>query len=110
MSELENNQATGEQVQTLPVLPLKNTLLFPQLVLPLAVGRPSSVKAVEAVLATEDKEVILVAQREPTVENPGQGDLYTIGTRAVVRKMNRQPDGSMELLVLGMERVVLLKL
>ena len=91
-------------VRVLPVLPLKNTILFPGLLLPLSVGRESSLAAVEAALKTEEKEVILVAQRDPHVDAPQQDDLYTIGTKAVIRKSARQSDEMMEILVLGTER------
>ena len=95
---------------TLPALPLKNTILFPGLLLPLSVGRESSLKAVQGALNTEEKEIILIAQRDPQVDNPEQDDLYTIGTKAVIRKSSRLNDGVMEILVLGVERVVLVKL
>ncbi|HZU27921.1 MAG TPA: endopeptidase La [Bryobacteraceae bacterium] len=94
----------------LPVLPLKNTVLFPYLLMPLSVGRASSVAAVEAALATEEKEVLLFAQKDASVETPGQDDLYLVGTRALIRKMNRPNEGVLELLVLGMERVALIRL
>ena len=96
--------------QTLPALPLKNTILFPGLLLPLSVGRESSLKAVQGALNTEAKEIILIAQRDPQIENPEQDDLYTIGTKAVIRKSSRLNDGVMEILVLGVERVVVVKL
>ncbi len=96
--------------QALPALPLKNTILFPGLLLPLSVGRESSLRAVEAALKTEEKEIILIAQRDPQVDVPQQDDLYTIGTKAVIRKSSRPNDGAMEILVLGMERVVVVKL
>jgi ATP-dependent Lon protease len=96
--------------QTLPALPLKNTILFPGLLLPLSVGRESSLKAVQAALNTEEKEIVLIAQRDPQVDNPDQDDLYTIGTKAVIRKSSRLNDGVMEILVLGVERVVVVKL
>lgn len=96
-------------VRVLPLLPLKNTLLFPQLMLPLNVGRGSSVAAVEAALATEEKEIIVAAQKDASVESPSYNDMYTVGTKAVVRKMSRSPQGPMELLVAGVERVVILK-
>jgi ATP-dependent Lon protease len=97
-------------VQILPVLPLKNTILFPGLLLPLSVGRESSLAAVEAALKTEEKEVILVAQRDPHVDVPQQDDLYTIGTKAVIRKSSRQGEEMLEILVLGTERVVIVKI
>jgi ATP-dependent Lon protease len=74
------------------------------------VGRESSLKAVQGALKTEEKEIILIAQREPHIDNPEQDDLYTIGTKAVIRKSSRVNDGVMEILVLGVERVVVVKL
>src|SRR5216684_2012916 len=97
-------------VQTLPVLPLKNTVLFPYLLMPLSVGRAASMAAVEAALATESKEIVVFAQRNSNVESPGVDDLYPIGTKAMIRKMSRPNDDTVELLVLGMERVALIKM
>jgi ATP-dependent Lon protease len=101
---------TNPEFQSLPALPLKNTVLFPGLLLPLSVGRESSMAAVQAALNTEEKEIILIAQRDAQVDNPQQDDLYTIGTKAVIRKSSRPNDGVMEILVLGSERVVVVKL
>src|SRR3954451_11113670 len=95
-------------VRVLPVLPLKNALLFPNLLMPLSVGRPASLAAVEAALVTEEKEIVVVAQRESTVDIPGMKDLFTIGTKAVIRKMTRPSEDLVEVLVLGVERVVIL--
>ncbi|HZV04918.1 MAG TPA: endopeptidase La [Gemmataceae bacterium] len=97
-----------ENVVVLPVLPLKNTVLFPNLFMPLAVGRPNSLAAVEAVLATEEKSFVVAAQKDGNNEQPGLDDLYTIGTRAVIKKMARG-EGVIELIVQGVERVTLLK-
>ncbi|HEY3458360.1 MAG TPA: endopeptidase La [Bryobacteraceae bacterium] len=101
---------TNSEFQSLPTLPLKNTVLFPGLLLPLSVGRESSIAAVQAALNTEEKEIILIAQRDAQVDNPQQDDLYTIGTKAVIRKSSRPSDGVLEILVLGVERVVVVKL
>ena len=100
----------NKDFQVLPALPLKNTILFPGLLLPLSVGRENSLQAVEAALKTEEKEILLIAQRDAQVEAPQQDDLYTIGTKAVIRKSSRQGEGMMEILVLGVERVVVVKL
>lgn len=97
-------------VYTLPVLPLKSAVLFPYLLMPLSAGRPSSIAAVEAALATESKEILVFTQRDPELELPGKEDLYAIGTKAVIRKMNRSAEGHLELMVLGTDRVALLKL
>jgi ATP-dependent Lon protease len=99
-----------EAVQVLPLLPLKNTVLFPYLLMPLSVGRSSSLAAVQAALSTEEKEIVLVAQKDATVESPKQEDLYSVGTKAVIRKMSRPNDNTMEVLVMGIERVVIVKL
>ena len=97
-------------VYELPVLPLKNAVLFPYLLMPLSAGRVGSIAAVEAALATESKEVLVFTQRDGDVDSPLQGDLYPIGTKAVIRKMSRSGEGHLELLVLGMERVAMVKL
>jgi ATP-dependent Lon protease len=77
--------------------------------MPLSVGRASSLAAVEAALKTEEKELVLFTQKDAGVEVPTQDDLYPIGTKAIVRKVNRQDD-SVELLVLGTERVALIRI
>src|SRR5947209_12151947 len=100
----------NDNIQTLPLVPLKNSVLFPNLLMPLSVGRPASLAAVEAALATEEKEIVVVAQRDPSVDEPRHEDLYAIGTKAVIRKMSRPSGELMEVLVIGMERVVILKL
>jgi ATP-dependent Lon protease len=97
-----------DNVAVLPVLPLKNTVLFPHLFMPLAVGRPNSMAAIEAVLSTEEKSFVVAAQRDGSNEQPGLDDLYSIGTRAVIKKMARG-EGVIELIVQGVERVSLLK-
>src|SRR5712671_4362137 len=98
-----------QNVRVLPILPLKNALLFPGLLMPLSVGRSSSLAAVQAALATEDKELILVAQKDPSVDTPQQDDLYRVGTRAVIRRMSKPSESMVEVLVMGMERVTVLK-
>jgi ATP-dependent Lon protease len=89
----------------LPLLPLKNTVLFPYLFIPLSVGRPQSVAAVEAALATEEKTFLVAAQLDAANEAPGLTDLYQVGTRAVIKKMARGEGGVIELIVQGVERV-----
>src|SRR5947209_9877213 len=97
-----------EAVTVLPVLPLKNTVLFPNLFMPLSVGRPASLAAIEAVLGTEEKTFVVAAQRDASNEQPGFDDLYHIGTRAAVKRMARG-EGVIELIVQGVERVTLLR-
>lgn len=96
---------TESQVLTvLPVLPVKNTVLFPGLYLPLSVGRPASVAAVDAAVAGEEKTLLVVAQRDANGDRFNQDDLYPVGTRAVIRKMARGQE-AVELLVQGQERI-----
>src|ERR1700678_1597818 len=99
----------SEQIQfsTLPLLPLKNSVLFPGLMMPLSVGRAGSIGAVEKALSTEDKEIIVVAQRDPAFDSPGAEDLFTLGTRAVIKKVARPNTAQIDVLVLGIERVVI---
>jgi ATP-dependent Lon protease len=98
-----------ESLASLPVLPLKNTVLFPYLFLPLSAGRPASLAAAEAALVGEDKTFVALAQRDPQAEAPAEDELYTIGTRAVIKKMARSAAG-LELLVQGVERVALVRI
>jgi ATP-dependent Lon protease len=92
----------------LPLLPLRNTVLFPGLFIPLSVGRPGSVAAVEAALATEDKTFLVSAQKDASDESPSLEGLYPIGVRAAIKKMARNGD-TIELIVQGVERVELLE-
>ena len=96
-------------IRELPLLPLKNSVLFPGLLMPLAVGRPGSRAAIENALKTEEKEVVIVAQRDPSIDAPGTADLFTIGTLASIRKVSRSKD-QMEVLAYGVERVVIVKI
>jgi ATP-dependent Lon protease len=94
---------------TLPVLPIKRTVLFPGVLMPVTVGRDRSVAAVNAALKTEEKTILVVAQRDPGKENPGLDDLYTIGTKAIVKQVGRTEDGTIQAVLQGLERVALLK-
>ena len=87
-----------------PVLPLKATVIFPLQASPLVVGRPASVAAVQAALATEDKTLIVVAQQDSDLANPQLNDLYSIGTKAVIKRMI-PADDVLQIVVQGIERV-----
>jgi ATP-dependent Lon protease len=99
-----------EQLRTLPLLPLKNSVLFPSVLMPLTVGRPLSVAAIEAALAREDKELIVAAQRDPSMDAPGPHDFVSLVTTAVIKRMARRPDGAVDVMVQGIERAVLIKI
>jgi ATP-dependent Lon protease len=96
------NKETNEQ-KALPVLPVRDTVLFPHAVLPLTVGRESSVQLINSL--GEDKTIIVVAQREARVDSPQPSDLYTVGTSAVVHKVVKMPNQSLFVFAEGLERV-----
>jgi len=109
MNDTPMTPTPGTTPVILPVLPLKNTVLFPYLFMPLSVGRPASMAAVEAAVASEEKTLVVVAQRNPEAEELTADQLYTVGVKAVIRKLART-GGGVELLVQGLERISLLKL
>jgi ATP-dependent Lon protease len=88
----------------LPVLPVKNTVLFPFIHMPFSVGRPTSLAAVEAALATEGKEILVVCQRDTSEEAPTKDDLYPVGVKAIIKKVMRGDD-VLQIIVLGKQRV-----
>ena len=87
----------------LPVLPLKDVVVFPYIILPLSVSREKSINAVDAALA-EQRIIMLVAQRNAQIETPRQDDLYPVGTVAAIMRMLKLPDGRTRLLVQGVTR------
>ena len=91
---------------TLPVLPLRDIVVFPHMIVPLFVGREKSIRALEAVMA-EDKQIILVTQKEADTEDPDADGLYTIGTVGSILQLLKLPDGAVKVLVEGGERVVI---
>ena len=88
----------------LPLLPVRDTVVFPRMLTPLFVGRDRSVLALEAALA-EKSQLVVVTQRDPDLEDPQADDLYTIGTEVIVGRMLRMPDGSTNILAQGHQRV-----
>ncbi len=110
MSELnfeEPFEPTDVEIpSTLPVLPLKETVIFPQSVSPLAIGQERSIKLVDDVVAGE-RVLALVTVKNPDIEQPGWDDLHEVGTAAIVHKMIRVPDGTLRILVQGVGRIKL---
>jgi len=88
----------------LPLIPLRNSVLYPMLTMPFSIGRPASAAAVEAALATEDKLVVVVAQRDPDTDEPGLADLHAVGTKAVLRHVSRG-ENTVQVILQGIERV-----
>jgi ATP-dependent Lon protease len=91
----------------LPILPVRDTVLFPHAVLPLTVGRESSVQLINSL--GEDKTIVVVAQREARIDAPQPSDLYTVGTLAVVHKVVKMPNQSLFVFAEGLERVRLVE-
>ncbi|WBX83139.1 endopeptidase La [Sphingosinicella microcystinivorans] len=89
--------------ETYPVLPLRDIVVFPQMIVPLFVGREKSVAALEAVM-TANKNVLLLSQRDPAEEDPEGKDLYEVGTVATVLQLLKLPDGTVKVLVEGQHR------
>ena len=89
--------------EVLPVLPLRDMVLFPYIILPLSVAREKSIQAVDRSLA-ENRLLMLVSQRDPALEDPGAADLYEIGTAASITRMLKLPDGRIRVLVQGVMR------
>jgi len=105
----EETTASGPKVLELPVLPLRNTVVFPFMPVPLVVGRRRSVAAVESAVATEERWLVTVAQRRQVEDDPTPEDLYAIGTLVVVKKMLRTSEDTIQILVQGMDRVRVLE-
>jgi ATP-dependent Lon protease len=103
--------AQDEELVTaiLPVLPVRDTVLYPHVVTPLFIDRDRSSRAVDAALG-EERTLLVVAQRSPEIQQPGAADLYEVGTEAVVGRVLKMPDGTTSILVQGQRRVKLLEL
>ncbi|MDA9346324.1 LON peptidase substrate-binding domain-containing protein, partial [Porticoccaceae bacterium] len=91
-----------------PLLPLRDVVVYPHMVVPLFVGREKSIVALEAAMEL-DKQIILVAQRNPSEDNPGIEDVYEVGTFATILQMLKLPDGTLKVLVEGTGRVSLVE-
>jgi ATP-dependent Lon protease len=99
----------GTQLQlkipsTLPILPLRGLVVYPETAVPLTIGQPRSIRLVDDVVAGEDRLIGLVTSRDPELEIPEPKDLYEIGTVAMIHRLFRAPDGTIRLLVQGTAR------
>src|SRR5438477_136825 len=103
VSRVEPAETQRLQSQDLPLLPVRDTVLFPHAVLPLTVGRESSVQLINSL--GDDKTIVVVAQREARVDSPQPTDLYSVGTLAVVHKVVKMPNQSLFVFAEGLERV-----
>lgn len=94
---------TTEKSDSFPVLPLRDIVVFPHMIVPLFVGREKSVRALEDVMK-DDKQILLVAQKNAADDDPGKDDIYQIGTVSTVLQLLKLPDGTVKVLVEGMQR------
>jgi ATP-dependent Lon protease len=98
-----NNEEGSGQVETLPLLPLRDVVIFPYMVAPLFVGREKSIRALEEAMK-KNKEIFLVAQKDAKTNDPSEKDIYDIGTIGTIVQMLRLPDGTVKVLVEGKGR------
>ena len=92
-------------VRRLPILPLRDVVVYPHTVLPLFVGRERSVAALDQAMAG-NREILLVAHTQPDIDEPGPKDIYEIGTLATILQLLKLPDGTVKVLVEGIRRAV----
>ena len=93
----------------IPVLPLRDIVVFPKMVVPLFVGRKLSVNALNKVVA-DDKKILLITQKNSEVDNPTPENLYRVGTLAKILQLLKLPDGTIKVLVEGLERTKVSKI
>ncbi|MCH8018610.1 endopeptidase La [candidate division KSB1 bacterium] len=103
----KDDRVNFEIPQVLPILPLRNTVVFPQQIIPISVGREKSIKLIEEALS-ENKLITLVAQRDGKVEDPRPEDLFRWGTVTSVMKVFKMPDGTQSVMVQGLSRAQVL--
>src|SRR3982750_4603629 len=89
--------------EELPLLPLRDIVIYPFMIVPLFVSRDRSIKAVEEAL-NKDRMILLVSQKDVNKEEPVQEDLYSVGTVAIIMRMLKRPDGRIRILIQGLSR------
>ncbi|MBB1061075.1 endopeptidase La [Marilutibacter spongiae] len=97
-------ESTDRDLLDLPVLPLRDVVVFPHMVIPLFVGRDKSIRALDVAMEA-DKRILLVAQKSADIDDPGAEDLYTTGTLAQILQLLKLPDGTIKVLVEGVARI-----
>src|SRR5271155_5333093 len=104
-TDLSRREQTSSQGRVLPILPVRSTVLFPHAVLPLTVGRESSIQLIQSL--GDIKTIVVVAQRDERMDSPQPSDLYSVGTLATVHKVVKMPNQSLFVFTEGTERVKL---
>src|SRR5205085_2887867 len=105
---MPNDTSPTTDVTTLPLLPLRDVVVFPRMVIPLFVGRPKSIKALDVAMDA-GKHILLVAQKQAAKDDPVAEDLYDIGSVATVLQMLKLPDGTVKVLVEGTQRARIIR-
>jgi len=103
--EVKKENGSEEVLEIYPILPLRNTVLFPQQIIPIYVGREQSLKLIDDLSSEDRKYIVVVAQKDGAVENPAGDELFEVGTLAMVMKVFDMPDKSKSAIVQGLERV-----
>src|SRR5690349_14484019 len=98
-----SSERTPDNIVQYPLLPLRDVVVFPHMVIPLFVGRPKSIKAMEMAMEA-GKSILLVAQKSAAKDDPGPGDMYAIGCVSNILQMLKLPDGTVKVLVEGGNR------
>ena len=105
---MENKKVSDSDIKVVPLLPLRDVVVYPSIVIPLFVGRDKSVRALDAVMS-EGKQILLTTQKEASNDAPKQEDLFSVGILAQVLQLLKLPDGTVKILVEGMTKVKLQK-
>ncbi|MBI3914745.1 MAG: endopeptidase La [Chloroflexi bacterium] len=102
----KTEQDKGNEIPAeLPILPLRGTVVFPMTVIPLNVGQTRSIRLVDEAVTSSTRIIGLVTSKDDKIEEPGPGDLYGVGTAAIIHRMLRAPDNTVRLIVQGLERI-----
>src|SRR5665213_1224799 len=99
-----SSTTTGSGIQKLPLLPLRDLIIFPHMMMPLFVGREKSINALEEAMSKQT-DIVLAAQRDAKTNNPEPADIYEVGTVGTIIQLLRLPDGTVKVLVEGKRRV-----
>ena len=108
MADIEVSTPADDTKFNVPVLPLRDVVVYPNMVIPLFVGREKSIQALDAAMA-DNKQILLVAQKSADLEEPVIEDLYSIGTLSSILQLLKLPDGTIKVLVEGSERANVLR-
>src|SRR5215471_3285644 len=101
---MKSPETPTRTAETLPLVPLRDMVVFPHQMAPFVVGRESSIKALEAALATPSKRLFLAAQKNPQLDEPSPSDIYRVGVVATVAQSLKLPNGHIKVMVEGLRR------